>query len=334
VARIELFECCRCERGPRTAEVMHGMLLHVVIEVVLAFAMLFTSQCGWQLVKSRLFLARVFSDQAFWEKFITRERLNDSSPYTATMTKRSDLGFMFNIRNEVNTEVVVHRRLILVAGIGVGVILVCSWCLGLVYFIINFGLALLSGSGPLCQSARDGVMRHVLTLGIILHKWRNENAAECDAFVKQASGLRVLYEAVEKVTANSTALHIVVADDEEWLCEMYSMALRNWFPGVSVECFQDGLKAWEYLAKHDPDLLIMDINRTGMDGIETLRHLAALGKRYPIFVASGTLGTQEMHDRTRTAAGSLRLSLNHKPFTIEQLRSEISRLLGLKACTG
>jgi CheY-like chemotaxis protein len=122
--------------------------------------------------------------------------------------------------------------------------------------------------------------------------------------------------------------NVVIADDEEWLCEMYAVALREWFPGVVIQSFQDGAKAWEYLAGHDPDLLIMDLNRTGVDGMETLRRLARLQKTYPIFVASGCMGG--LKKEARAAAGPLRVALYQKPFEIDHLKSELFGLLGLE----
>jgi CheY-like chemotaxis protein len=132
----------------------------------------------------------------------------------------------------------------------------------------------------------------------------------------------------EKARATEAPRQIVIVDDDAELSELYSLALRVWFPDVSIECFQDGLEGWKYLLKHDPDLLIMDINRTGMDGIETLQRLAALRKTYPVFVASGCLD-EKMERTARAAACPLRLALHSKPWTVEQLRGEIFWLLGL-----
>jgi CheY-like chemotaxis protein len=128
------------------------------------------------------------------------------------------------------------------------------------------------------------------------------------------------------VARTAVPRQIVIVDDEDWLCEMYALLLRDWFPGVSTLCFQDGLQAWQCLAQHDPDLLIMDLNRTGMDGIETLRRLAALHKKYPVLVASGTLGSFDVEKNARTAAGALRVAFMSKPWQPEELRRELLNL--------
>jgi CheY-like chemotaxis protein len=117
---------------------------------------------------------------------------------------------------------------------------------------------------------------------------------------------------------------IVIVDDEPLLCEIYGLVLCEWCPGVSIQSFCDGLHAWHYLEQHDPDLLIMDLNRPGMDGIETLRRLATLKKTYPILVASGSLASLEKE--ARRAAGPLRVSFRSKPCQIDELRSEMVKL--------
>jgi CheY-like chemotaxis protein len=132
---------------------------------------------------------------------------------------------------------------------------------------------------------------------------------------------------------NNRPPNIVIVDDEECQCEIYCMVLREGFPGASTQCFQDGLQAWEHLAKHDPDLLVMDLNRTGMGGIETLRGLAALQKAYPILVASGSL-TSEVEKRARAAAGELRVEFIPKPWKVDDLIRTLAALLGQLPVTG
>jgi CheY-like chemotaxis protein len=309
------------------------ILLHIGVEIALAIATVFASQTCWQMLKRRRFMARIFPLQHFWEEFLTAEKLNDSSAYVARITRESELGFVENIRLEAFAEVGVHRRVMLIAGTAMGIILVGGWALGSVYMVINVSLGVITAFEPLCRSARASATQHGLTLAIILHKWRKKDAAECDAWIDQTWSLRPLYEAVKNVSERpARPRQIVIVDDEEWLCEMYCLLLREWFPGVSINCFQDGLQAWDHLAQDDPDLLIMDINRTGMDGIETLRRLAALRKAYPVLVASGCLSS-DVEKVARSVAGPLRVALHSKPWTVEQLHGEVLRLLGREVGT-
>jgi TPR repeat protein/DNA-binding response OmpR family regulator len=126
---------------------------------------------------------------------------------------------------------------------------------------------------------------------------------------------------------------IVVLDDDSEMVEFTAQVIRQCFKDADVALFQDGTKAWKHLSHADPDLLVMDINRTGMDEIETLRRLAALQKAYPILVASGVL-TSDVEQRARTAAGPLRVAFMSKPWQPEEFCHTLSTLLGRKPTSG
>jgi len=46
-------------------------------------------------------------------------------------------------------------------------------------------------------AARSDASENIFAIGLILHKWHLENAADCDQFVEQAYALRPVYEAVK-----------------------------------------------------------------------------------------------------------------------------------------
>jgi CheY-like chemotaxis protein len=95
-----------------------------------------------------------------------------------------------------------------------------------------------------------------------------------------------------------------------------------------VLSIHDGLKAWQELVREDPAFLIMDINRPGLDGIETLRRLAERKAKYPILVASGNLSGETQGQARDCAGPKLNVTFLSKPFSSKELRTELSKHFG------
>jgi len=116
-------------------------------------------------------------------------------------------------------------------------------------------------------------------------------------------------------------LRVLIADDEPAMWDLYTILLEHLFQGVAILTAGNGQDAWEQLQKRDPDLLIMDLNRPGMGGLETLRRLAEKGASYPVLVVSGCLPSLEKE--ARAAAGPLRVAFLPKPCQREELTREL-----------
>ncbi len=141
------------------------------------------------------------------------------------------------------------------------------------------------------------------------------------------------------MSVKTRPFRIVHVDDEDWLLEMVSSAIRTKFKTVIIDTFQNGDKAWEELRRADPDFLITDLlnnnipGRTesfGMNGYELLPLLAKRNVKYPILVLSGSLSREGYELRTRQLAGpNLNVSYLKKPFTQEQLYAELDKHIKL-----
>lgn len=64
---------------------------------------------------------------------------------------------------------------------------------------------------------------------------------------------------------------IYIAEDDESIRTLLEMSLENF--NYKTESFEDGLKAYERLKDHKPDLLILDIMLPGMDGYSLLQEI-------------------------------------------------------------
>ncbi len=71
-----------------------------------------------------------------------------------------------------------------------------------------------------------------------------------------------------------------MVDDEPSILETVGFALRR--EGYQVECYPDGLAAWERFQLALPDLVILDILMPRMDGLDLCRRLRGLSEALPI----------------------------------------------------
>jgi hypothetical protein len=91
-----------------------------------------------------------------------------------------------------------QRRAAMTFAAVVAAVLIGSYFLGAVYLLTNLVLLCLAASVPISRPAQSNALEHVFTIALILHRWRLENATECDQWIDYAKSLRPLYEAVKK----------------------------------------------------------------------------------------------------------------------------------------
>jgi DNA-binding response OmpR family regulator len=64
---------------------------------------------------------------------------------------------------------------------------------------------------------------------------------------------------------------ILVVDDDELICDLVSETLN--FDGYEVEAAYSGEQALQLLERHQPDLILLDIMMSGIDGFEVCRRI-------------------------------------------------------------
>lgn len=75
------------------------------------------------------------------------------------------------------------------------------------------------------------------------------------------------------VRVATTTISAVLADDEELACEELSYLLRE-LPNLEVLAVgRNGLDALDLVEEHEPDVLFLDVQMPGLDGIGVLRQL-------------------------------------------------------------
>lgn len=77
---------------------------------------------------------------------------------------------------------------------------------------------------------------------------------------------------------------ILVVDDEVNFIKLYEMELG--VEGYNVRSAESGEAAVESVMAEMPDLVVLDIKMTGMDGLETLNELKRINKDLPIILST------------------------------------------------
>lgn len=113
---------------------------------------------------------------------------------------------------------------------------------------------------------------------------------------------------------------ILVVDDEKHICELYKMELED--EGYLVTLAHSGKDALKQVDGAPPDLIVLDIQMPGMDGIETLEKLLGKDKGIPIIL--NTAYSHYKDDFTTWGADAYVV----KSSDTSKLKAEIKRLLG------
>ncbi len=76
--------------------------------------------------------------------------------------------------------------------------------------------------------------------------------------------------------------HIAVTDDDAINCKAAELILS--FNGYKVSCFSSGEELLQFLVNETPDLILLDLHMTGIDGFETMRRINSMeiGSKVPV----------------------------------------------------
>ena len=115
-------------------------------------------------------------------------------------------------------------------------------------------------------------------------------------------------------------MHILVVEDERALCETVVRSLRRL--AYSVDFCHDGNEALRLLGVESYDLVLLDLNLPGADGMTVLRSLRQEDRDTPVLILSAR---SEVSDKVAglDAGASDYLS---KPFHLEELEARIRSL--------
>jgi two-component system sensor histidine kinase/response regulator len=132
---------------------------------------------------------------------------------------------------------------------------------------------------------------------------------------------------LEPVTAETRGCRVLLVDDSEVNLEVVSEMIRRL--GHSVTVAVDGETALEELAAATFDVVFMDVQLPGMDGLETTRRFRESGKRTPVIALTAHTS---MRDRDRCLAAGMTAVLT-KPVDSTHLAAAIEKVTHRDAIT-
>ena len=117
--------------------------------------------------------------------------------------------------------------------------------------------------------------------------------------------------------------HVLLVDDSETVILFEKMLLRDM--GVEIVTAKNGKLALQQIAAQRPDLVLLDMIRPDMDGMETLRRLKETPetKTIPVVVVT-TKGDPEQVDQALAAGCDEYIT---KPVDKVELLAKVKRLL-------
>ena len=115
-------------------------------------------------------------------------------------------------------------------------------------------------------------------------------------------------------------MRILIIEDETNLCNSIAEGLR--MDGYEVDSCQDGLDALELCEAEHYDLILLDLNLPGMDGMEVLRRLHKEDEETRVLILSAR---GQIRDKVRGLDAGANDYLT-KPFHFEELEARVRSL--------
>lgn len=115
-------------------------------------------------------------------------------------------------------------------------------------------------------------------------------------------------------------MRILVVEDETSLCETIAKGLR--LDGYEVDLCFDGDEAWNMILSEGYDLIILDLNLPGMDGMEILKNIRNEDIETNILILSARSTLQDKIDGLDGGANDYLC----KPFHFEELEARVRSL--------
>ena len=114
--------------------------------------------------------------------------------------------------------------------------------------------------------------------------------------------------------------NVLVVEDERILCETIARSLKRL--AYSVDCCYDGITAMQMLADDNFDLVVLDLNLPGADGMTVLRTLRKTDRDTKVLILSARSEVSDKVDGLDAGANDY----IEKPFHLQELEARIRSL--------
>ncbi|MDJ0995014.1 MAG: response regulator transcription factor [Dinoroseobacter sp.] len=115
-------------------------------------------------------------------------------------------------------------------------------------------------------------------------------------------------------------MHIVLVEDNESLAKGITYRMQD--SGHAVDVIADGAQADEFLRASGGDVIILDINLPGLDGLSVLRNMRARGDGRPVILLTARSETEDRVKGLDAGADDYLI----KPFDMDELEARVRAL--------
>lgn len=115
-------------------------------------------------------------------------------------------------------------------------------------------------------------------------------------------------------------MRLLIVEDEKKLCDTVAKSLYD--AGYEVDTCYDGQEALEYILAENYDLIVLDLNLPGMDGMDILRELRLKNEETKVLVLSARSQIADKVEGLDAGANDYM----EKPFHLQELEARIRSL--------
>ena len=115
-------------------------------------------------------------------------------------------------------------------------------------------------------------------------------------------------------------MRLLIVEDEKELCDTIAKSLYD--VGYEVDTSYNGSEALEYVLTEEYDLIVLDLNLPGIDGMDILRELRRENEETKVLILSARSQIADKVEGLDAGANDYM----EKPFHLQELESRISTL--------
>ena len=115
-------------------------------------------------------------------------------------------------------------------------------------------------------------------------------------------------------------MKLLIVEDEKELCDTVAKSLYS--AGYEVDTCYDGNEALEYIFAEDYDLIVLDLNLPGIDGMDILRELRRTNEETKVLILSARSQIADKVEGLDAGANDYM----EKPFHLQELEARIRSL--------
>lgn len=118
---------------------------------------------------------------------------------------------------------------------------------------------------------------------------------------------------------------ILIIDDEPAIRRSFELVLR--VPGRAVLTAESGERGLELLAERGADLVFLDLNMPGLDGVDTLLRIRETHPSTPVYIVTA-FAAEYMERLSAASARGVEFELLRKPIGAGEIRAVAEAALG------